>query len=56
MGFALIVALGALSILLGLPLRWTLRPFALVLWPIGFVFRAATARRSRPLGVKSGAV
>ncbi len=46
MGLAGMVAAGALLIVLGLPVRWLLRPFAMLFRPIGFLFRPdATAIR-----------
>jgi hypothetical protein len=38
MALAATVAAGALLVLLGLPIRWLLRPFAILLRPLGFVF------------------
>jgi hypothetical protein len=53
MGLAGLVAASALLILLGLPVRWILRPFAIVLRPIGFVFRRMTIPRDKKIRVNS---
>ncbi len=47
MGLAGIVAAGALLIVLGLPVRWLLRPFAMIFRPIGFLFSRMKLRLPR---------
>ena len=47
MGLAGLGRLGQLLILLGLPIRWMLRPFALVFRPIGFLIHLLTFRSTR---------
>ena len=56
MGLAGLVASGAVLILLGLPIRWMLRPFALVFRPIGFLIHLLTFRATAPVRAKSNAV
>jgi hypothetical protein len=56
MGVAAIVAFGALLIVLGLPVRWMLRPFTLVLRPIGSFCHLLTLRRNPQVRVKSDVV
>jgi hypothetical protein len=51
MGLAGLVAASALLILLGLPIRWLLRPFAILFRPIGFLFRGTTTQRNRKVRV-----
>ena len=47
MGLAAIVAAGALLIVLGLPVRWMLRPFAILGWPIRLLCsRTATYQKA----------
>jgi hypothetical protein len=56
MGVAGIVAASALWILLGLPMRMLLRPFAILFRPIGFLFRRTTIHRSKVVRVNSDVV
>ena len=56
MGSAGAVALGALLIVLGLPLRWMLRPFGLMYRPIGYLFHVLTFRRNTQVRVKADTV
>lgn len=56
MGLAGTIAFVALLVLVGLPVRWLLRPFAFLLGPIGFLFHRATIHRNRQVRVNSDAV
>jgi hypothetical protein len=56
MGLAGIVAASALLIVLGLPVRWLLRPFAILFRPIGFLFDRTVFRRNKQARVTSDAV
>jgi hypothetical protein len=56
MGLAGVVALGALFIVLGLPIRWMLRPFSLLFRPIGYLFHVLTFRRNTQVRVKADTV
>jgi hypothetical protein len=56
MGLAGMVAFVALLILVGLPVRWLLRPFALLFRPIGSIFHRMTVHRNKHVRVKSDAV
>jgi hypothetical protein len=53
MGLAGVVAATALLIVLGLPVRWLLRPFAILFRPIGFLFHRLTVQRNREVRVNS---
>jgi hypothetical protein len=56
MGLAGIVAFGALLVVLGLPVRWMIRPFTVLLRPIGSLYHLLTMRRSPQVRVKSDVV
>jgi hypothetical protein len=56
MSLAGAVALGALLILLGLPIRWMLRPFTLAFRPIGYLYHVLTFRRNTQMRVKADTV
>jgi hypothetical protein len=56
MGLAAFVAVSALLILLGLPVRWLFRPLAIFFRPIGIVLDRLVFRRSRHARVRSDAV
>jgi hypothetical protein len=53
MGLAGIVAASALLIVLGLPVRWLLRPFAIIFRPIGFLLNRLAFHRNRQARVNS---
>jgi hypothetical protein len=56
MGLAGIVAASALLILLGLPVRWLVRPFAILFRPIGFLFDRMSFHRNKQARVNSNVV
>ncbi len=53
MGLAAIVALSALLVLLGLPVRWMVRPLAMIFRPIGFLFDRLVLRRNGQAQINS---
>ena len=55
MGLAAMIAFVALLVLVGLPVRWLLRPFAFLFRPIGSMFRRMTIHRNRQVPVHSDA-
>jgi hypothetical protein len=56
MGLAGIVAASALLIVLGLPVRWLLRPFTILFRPIGFPFNRLAVHRNRQARVNSDVI
>ena len=56
MAAAAAVAIGALLILLGLPVRWMLRPFGMVFRPIGSLFHLLKIGRTSRVTVNSKSV